>query len=65
MTADVQCPYFQYEKEGVLHCECLELRFPDAKVRREIVYGYCAHPEHYRQCPWGRAMDHHYERRFS
>lgn len=58
------CPYFLYEKAGVTHCECAELRFPDRRTRRDIVYAYCAHPTDYARCPLKCAMDAYYERSF-
>ena len=62
MPVAAECPYYQYEKNGVTHCECMQIRFPDVKARREILYGYCAHPQNYRSCPFKRAMDGYYER---
>ena len=56
------CPYYLYEKSGVTHCECGDLRFPDGKSRRIVVYGYCGHPENYVKCPLKHAMDDYYER---
>jgi hypothetical protein len=62
MPIAAMCPYFRYEKAGVTHCECGELRFPDRKARREVLYRYCAHPTDYGACPLKRAMDGYYER---
>ena len=56
------CPYFRYEKGGVTYCECGELRFPDRKARREVVYSLCAHPTDFTTCPFKHAMDGYYER---
>ncbi len=58
------CPYYRYEKAGVTHCECGELRFPDRGARRDVVYGYCAHPTAYLKCPLKCALDGYYERRY-
>ena len=65
MPSAAECPYYQYEKQGVTYCECGELRFPDKAARREIVYGFCAHPDNYHHCPFKCMMDRYYERRFS
>ena len=58
------CPYYRYEKEGVTFCECAELHFPDRVARREVLYGFCAHPTDFCRCPLKHAMDGYYERRF-
>lgn len=58
-----ECPYFRYEKAGITHCECGNFIFPDVQTRREIVYGYCGHPENFRKCPFYIALEHHYERK--
>ena len=62
MPLAAMCPYFRYEKAGITHCECGDLRFPDRKARRDMVYRYCAHPTDYGACPLKRAMDGYYER---
>ncbi len=59
------CPYYRYEKAGVTHCECGELHFPDRGARRDVVYSYCAHPSAFHQCPFKKALDGYYERRYS
>ena len=56
------CPYFRYEKAGVTYCECAEMRFPDRRARRDIVYSYCAHPTNFGACPFKHALDGYYER---
>ncbi len=58
------CPYFRYEKSGITYCECGELKFPDRRARRDIVYGYCGHPDDYKRCPFKCALDGYYERRY-
>ena len=58
------CPYFRYEKAGITYCECGELKFPDRRARRDIVYGYCGHPDDYKRCPFKNALDGYYERRY-
>jgi hypothetical protein len=64
MPVAAMCPYFQYEKKGITHCECGELKFPDLRARRDIVYRYCAHPSDYQLCPFKHALDGYYERRY-
>ncbi len=60
------CPYYQRDRgNGVIYCECARFRFPDKLARREIIYGFCAHPENYKKCAIKQAMDHFYERKYS
>ena len=60
------CPYYLRDRgNGMVYCECARFRFPDKLARREIVYGFCAHPENYKKCALKQAMDHYYERKFS
>ena len=60
------CPYYLRDRgNGVIYCECAKFRFPDKLARREVVYRYCAHPEHYKKCMLKQAMDHYYERKYS
>lgn len=59
------CPYYQKDRgQGVIYCECAKFRFPDKIARREIVYGFCAHPEGYKQCALKQMMDRFYERKY-
>ena len=57
------CPYFRKEKNGYLYCEGCRLRFLDRKMRRELVYRYCASPAGYRDCQIKTALDGVYERK--
>ena len=60
------CPYFQRERGGgLVYCECAKFRFPDKISRREIVYGFCAHPDNYKSCAIKQTMDHFYERKYN
>ena len=60
------CPYYQRDRgKGVVYCECARFRFPDKLARREIVYGFCAHPVGYKSCAIKQAMDHFYERKYN
>ncbi len=60
------CPYYLRDRgNGMVYCECARFRFPDKLARREIIYGFCAHPENYKKCALKQAMDHYYERKFS
>ncbi len=60
------CPYYLRDKgNGTVYCESARFRFPDKFARREIVYGFCAHPENYKKCAFKQMLDHYYERKFS
>lgn len=60
------CPYYLRDRgNGKVYCECAKFQFPDKLARREIVYGFCAHPANYKKCAIKQAMDHYYERKFS
>ncbi|MBE6586607.1 MAG: hypothetical protein E7645_08855 [Ruminococcaceae bacterium] len=60
------CPYYLRDKgNGMVYCECARFRFPDKLSRREIVYGFCAHPDNYKKCAIKQAMDHYYERKYN
>lgn len=60
------CPYYQRDRgKGVVYCECARFRFPDKVARREIVYGFCAHPTNYKKCALKQMMDHFYERKYN
>ncbi len=59
------CPYYIRDRgKGVVYCECAKFRFPDKQARRDIVYGYCAHPEGYKRCALKQMMDSYYERKY-
>lgn len=60
------CPYLKDAKsvERTV-CECARFTFPDRIIRREILYGYCGHPTAWKECPFKRALDNYYERKFS
>ncbi len=64
MPIAAECPFYRYEKEGVSHCECGDWHFPDAQVRRDVLYGLCAHPTNYRNCPFYAALERFYERKY-
>ena len=60
------CPYFQREqKQKFTYCELVRLKFPDPEARREILYGYCAHPENFRNCMFKQVMDAYYDRKYA
>ena len=65
MPIEAECPYFKYEKQGTTHCECGDFIFPDKQARREIIYGYCAHPRNFERCMFYRALENYYERKYS
>lgn len=60
------CPYLKDAKtvERTV-CECARFTFPDKMARREILYGYCGHPDAWMRCPLKVAMDNYYERKYS
>ena len=59
------CPYYQRDRgNGVVCCECARFHFPDKVARREIVYGFCAHPDNFKKCAIKQAMDHYHERKY-
>ena len=65
ISLGVICPYYQRDRgNGRIYCECAHFRFPDREARREILYGFCAHPTNYKSCPLKVAMDHFYERKY-
>lgn len=65
MSVDAECPFFKSGKDGGIRCECADMRMPDKKARREILYGYCAHPTNFRRCMLYIALENYYERIFS
>ena len=59
------CPYLKDAKDASRTvCECARFTFPDRGARREILYGYCAHPTEWKNCPLKKSMDHYYDRRY-
>ena len=62
-AALIMCPFFVREEKGFLYCEVCRFKFKSALMRREIVYGFCAHPEGYKNCEIYRATCRYYERR--
>lgn len=60
------CPYVtETGKDRHVGCECTKFTFPDKYAKREIIYGYCAHPINWKECPFKRMMDNFYERKYS
>ena len=61
------CPYLLSEKGcTTIACEAAAFKFPDKIARREVIYGFCAHPEAYKNCFFKQVMDRfYYERKFS
>ena len=60
------CPYLKEAKTvDRTICECARFTFPDRIARREILYGYCGHPSDWKSCPFKKAMDNFYERKYS
>ena len=60
------CPYLKEAKTvDRTICECARFTFPDRMARREILYGYCGHTDDWKICPFKRAMDNFYERKYS
>jgi len=54
------------KEKDKIRCECAGFKFPDRIARREIVYGFCAHPTAYKNCPFKQTMDrYYYERKYA
>ena len=66
MAFVVMCPYWKKNKgKTELYCEGARFRFPDNAARRDILYGFCAHPDAWKKCMIRRALDkYYYERKF-
>ncbi len=60
------CPYLKNTKkaDGAV-CECARFTFPDKQSRRDVLYGYCGHPDAWRECMFKQIMDRYYDRKFA
>ncbi len=60
------CPYLKNTKkaDGAV-CECARFTFPDKQSRRDVLYGYCGHPDAWRGCMFKLIMDRYYDRKFA
>ena len=60
------CPYLKNIKksDGAL-CECARFTFPDKQARRDVLYGFCGHPDAWRGCMFKQVMDRYYDRKFA
>ena len=60
------CPYIkELGKDKQLACECASFNFPDKGAKRDVIYGYCAHPDNWKECLFKKAMDNFYERKYN
>ena len=59
------CPYLKNTKksDGAL-CECARFTFPDKESRREVLYGYCGHPDAWKKCMLKQILDRYYDRKY-
>ena len=66
MAFEAVCPYFKkMSDDRKIDCECAKFKFPDIIARRELLYGFCAHPTGYNDCILKQAMDkYYYERKY-
>ena len=60
------CPYLKKVSDGKnISCECAKFSFPDRIARRDLLYGFCAHPTEFKNCVLKQSMDkYYYERKF-
>ena len=60
------CPYFKkIPDDKKITCECAKFTFPDRIARRDLLYGFCAHPTAYKNCILKQSMDkYYYERKY-
>ena len=60
------CPYLKNTKQsdGAV-CECARFTFPDKQSRRDVLYGYCGHPDAWRKCMFKLIMDRYYDRKYA
>lgn len=66
MNKDVNCPFFVRDRgNGKIYCEACSLKCPDNEFRRELVYGFCAHPDNYKSCMLYSLLMKFYERKFA
>lgn len=66
MSNEAICPYFKKTPDDKrIVCECAKFKFPDIIARRELLYGFCAHPTGYNNCLLKQTMDkYYYERKY-
>jgi len=57
------CPYYQYDKNNILHCELGTIYFFDKQMRKDIGYEFCG--QNYNKCPFKIALDSYHERKGS
>ena len=60
------CPYLKEARDSDRTiCECARFTFPDRVARREVLYGFCGHPDNWKECTFKAIMDHYYDRKYS
>lgn len=64
MPVAAQCPFYRYEKNKITYCEYADLHPPDKRARDEVIFQLCAHDEAYKSCPFYKAMDNYYHRKY-
>lgn len=63
---EVSCPFFKRDRgNGKIYCEAAVFQCPDTEFRRDLLYGFCAHPEAFRGCMLFNMLMCYYERKFS
>lgn len=55
-----RCPYFKWDGEKELSCECGRLQFPDANAANDYMTKYCASA--WKCCTLARAQSEYYEK---
>lgn len=63
MTMAMECPFYKYERNLKLSCECASLKFPDKDARSEFILDYCSNPIGWRKCPIAHYLENYYFRK--
>lgn len=56
------CPFYDREREGHIYCEGCRITPLDRRMRRDMVYSYCGHPEGFKRCSIYGVLMLYYER---
>lgn len=60
------CPFYLYEKSGVVFCEGATIKYPDKKSQHDVKVKYCCNEEHgYKNCSFYALLNNFYDRKMS
>lgn len=56
----MKCPFFRYESNGVIVCECAKVKMPTRDIKNNFIHQNCA--DAWQECRMAQMMEKYYDK---